>query len=84
MSGQIGSIKTGDIGFKNGATLTIEVEKVVVGSTTTSGNGNYSINFSHNGTYKATASLAGFRSDIKNPARETRKILGRSNFDLVE
>ena len=65
LSGQVISVKTGDIGFKNGATVTIEVEGVEIKSTTTSGNGNYRITFSHPGTYKATASLDGFKKSYQ-------------------
>ena len=73
LSGQVISVKTGDIGFKNGATVTIEVEGVEIKSTTTKDGGKYHITFSHPGTYKATASLAGFRSRTSNPPRDTEE-----------
>ena len=71
-----------EFNFKDGATVTIEVEGVKIGSTTTKGGGKYRITFSHPGTFKATASFPGYISYSREPARETRKILGRSNFSL--
>ena len=77
----IGRVAVG-LNFRDGATVTIEVEKDVVGSTTTKDGGKYSITFAHPGTFKATASFPGFRDSVKEPARETRKIRDRSNFSV--
>ena len=74
LSGFIGSNRRGDGSYKSGATVTIEVEGVVVDSTTSSGNGGrYSITVDHPGTYKATASLANYTNDVSTPARVTEE-----------
>ena len=80
LSGQVVSTKVGDTGRKKGATVTIEVEGLFAGSTKTSGNGNYSITFSHNGTYKATASLAGFISESFQPVDRVTEKTKTGNF----
>ena len=78
MSGQVAA---GYI-FRDGATVTIEVEGVKIGSATTKDGGYYSITFSHPGAYKATASFTGFRDDAKDPARSTRNTL-KNDFSLT-
>ena len=82
MSGQVFFFKAigEDLEPKNGATVTIEVEGLFAGSTKTSGGGKYRITFSHPGTYKATASLAGFRDDVKEPARSTENSIKNDFF----
>ena len=67
---------------RNGATVTIEVEGRVVGSTTTGGGlANYSITFAHPGDYRATASFTGLKNDIYRVDHGNEKTW-RITFDL--
>ena len=85
LSGEVGSIKAGDIGLKDGATIIIEVEGVEIGRTTSGSSGmskgNYSITFAHPGAYKARVNLAGYEAtDFHEPIYETKRTMTKHFF----
>ena len=81
LSGRVTDYGVSPPEHKNGATITVRVESHVVGSTVSSGRGNYSITFAHPGTFSVTATFPGAKRDFSSPARLTDRN-HTSNFIL--